>query len=649
VALGGLCGLVRLDGDPADPEAVRAMALAVPWRSGGGLALASAPGAALASLVPEAAEDPSPEAGLAAAGPLRAVVDARLVGRRELAAAIGPELLPPGRDATAAELVLGAYRRWGERCPDRLLGEFAFAVWDGEHRSLFCARDPIGARPFCYALSGSEVRIASSPLQVLAGGGLAPELDGFALLDFLAGNFRDQARTFFAGVRNLLPGHSATLGAGVPRARRYWHPEAAEIAVGNGDWVEAFRELLERAVADHLGDAGAEAAVMVSGGLDSSSVAAIAQDLHRRDRLATRPVAVTYVFERLTECDEWRYASALPEETGIEVERLAADDRSDLVPDSSWSEPVESPVALPGELTGFALERIRARGCRAVATGFGGDSLFDAARWQTFDHVRGGRLDRAWPWIVGARRRGASWPKAAAAVLGPPLLSHGGRRRIDRAFGRGRYWQAPLWLLPEHRRRAEERLASRGYRRRCRGFARQRQYEHVVGLAQQGPGIESWVTDGARHGVEARFPLLDRRLAELVLAAPLEIQARPGPGGSKWLLREAVAGVLPERIRRRTDKGSWTALRRETICRRLSGELSRLPGSSRLARLGLIDDERFHERVDRYCAPGSRPSTPSHLLASVYLLERWLRSPGVDAEDLRFEGLEPWQEEGEMV
>jgi len=646
VALGGLCGLARLDGAPADSEVVREMTLAVPWRVGGGSALSSSGSAVLAALVPRGVEDRSPAAGLAAAGALRAVVDARLVARRDLAAEIGPDLLPRGRAATDAELILAAYRRWGEGSPDRLLGDFAFAIWDDEQGRLFCARDPIGARPFCYAVAGSTVRFASSPLQVLAGGGLPRHLDGFALLDFLAANFRDQARSCFAAVRKLLPGHSAILGAGEPRASRYWHPERAAIAVRDRDWIEAFRELLMSVVADHLEDAGAEAAVMVSGGLDSSTVAAIAQDLHRRGRLATRPVAVTYVFDRLKECDEWRYASALPEETGIEVETFAADDLSHLIPDPSWREPVESPASFPAELATLALERIRARGCRVVTTGFGGDSLFDAARSQAFDHVRRGRLDRAWPWVAGARRWGASWPKAAAAVLVPPLLSYRGRRRLDRALGRGRYWQAPPWLGPELRRKAAARLASQAYPRRRRGFARQRQYEHLVGLAQQGAAIELWVTNGARHGIEARFPLLDRRLAELVLAAPLELQARPGPGGSKWLLREATAGVLPERIRRRTDKGSWAALTRETICRRLAGEIPRLVKAGRLARLGLIDDRSFLERVGLFCAPGGRASSPSHPLASVYLLERWLRSPGVDTEGLRFEDLAPWQGEG---
>ncbi len=638
---GGLCGVVRFDGVPIDPEALRSMAAAEAWRGEAELAHRRGEPVGLAALgaASLAVSEERPA--------LRVVADARLLRRGELAARLRAAGALEAPEPTDAALILAAYRAWGADCPDRLLGNFAFALWDGERRSLLCARDPVGVRSLHYSWRLGELRVATAAGQILAAGARR-ELDGFYLLDLLTANFREQARSPWAAVRRLLPGHALTADASGLRGWRYWRPErsARPGLSGEGDFVDALRELLERVVTDHLEDAGA-AAMMTSGGVDSSLLAALAQDLHRRGHLATRPVAFIEVFERLRECDESEYSDVLVEETGIAAERLAADELSDVVRDPAWTGPVDCPTSSCGALSAAVLRRARERGCSVVTTGFGGDMLFDAAKLQWFDHVRRGRLDLAWPWIAGARARGAPWHRAAAAVLLPPLLTYGGRRPLDRFLGRNRYWQVPEWLRPELRHLAAERLGAQGSPRRRRGFARQLQYEHVVGLAQQGPAIGHWVVNAARFGLEARFPLLDRRLAELVLAAPIELGARPGPGRSKWLLREAARGVLPEAVRRRPDKGSWAAATREALCRRLASDLRERFGASLLAAMGLVEDSRVVTALDGICAAGlaEREVAHAHLLIFLYLSERWLREDAGEPGAPEFEELAAWEQE----
>ena len=617
------------------------MASGSSWRSAGGTAYDHCGGAVLCSTVPKDARA-APEHGLARRGSLRVVADARLI-RRSIPASDLESV--EGREPTDAELILAAYRRWGESCADHLLGEFAFALWDGDRRTLLCTRDPVGSRPLCYTSEPRDgtLRVASSALQILAPGDLSGALDGVALIDLLSAYFHDPGRTCFAAVRNLPPGCSLRVSDRGVEVARYWHPErsgfasAAQRDSARVDWIATFRELVLAVVEDHVADAGAGAALMTSGGLDSSSIAAVAAQLRRCGILATQPRAFVEVFDRLRTCDEWHYASSLVEVPGLEVQRVVADDASDLVPDPSWDEPAETPVAFSGELVARALDRAREVGCGIVTTGFGGDTLFDAARWQSYDHVRRGRWIRALPWVAGARAHGVSWPRAAASVFLPPLLTTAGRARLDRLRGTDRYWQPPPWLQEEPARTARRRRSARILPRRFRGFARQRQYEHVVGLAQQGPAIELWGVHGARRGIEARFPLLDRRLAELVLAAPLDLAARPGPGGSKWLLRQAMVGILPEPIRCRQDKGTWAALTRDTICRRLSTEIGRLFTGSRLGEMGLVDDRTLRQSMARYCGDvASAPKSHGLLLGFAFLLERWLRSPGIDGRPVDF-------------
>lgn len=592
-------------------------------------------------------------------GPIVVAADARLVRKDELArtlrAGLGRSVLPADRPPNEAELILAAYRAWGTVCPDRLLGDFAFALWDGGSRTLFCARDPVGVRPLHYTC-GAEgvVRVASDAGQLLATG-VPSVLDGFYLLDFLTGNFREQARSPWAEIRRLLPGHCLVADDRGLRGWRYWHPDrgtglgSVPSPRSETEWVQAFRDLLETVVADHLEDAGEAAALMTSGGVDSSVVAAFAQKLYGEGRIPARPVAVIDVFERLSACDESEHSTALVESVEIDAEWVVADDLSDLCPDPSWGGPIDSPFSIPGELVSRALDRARQRGCRVVTTGFGGDSLFDGARLQFFDHVRRARFDRAWRWVQGARRRGVPLHRAVAGILLPPLLTSGGRRRLARLRGRGRYWQVPAWLNGRWRASAERRLNDQRYPRRFRSFARQRQYEDILGLAQQGPGLTFWSVNAARRGIETRFPLLDRRLSELVLRAPMEVLGRPEPGGTKWLLREAASGSVPESVRRRPDKGGWAEHTRDALCRRLERDLwRRFAGRSRLSTLGLVDDRALTEGLERLCDRASGRSTASDalLLMFAHLLEWWLTdrvSGDGAAAPPRFEDLDPWE------
>lgn len=623
------------------------MARAAAWRSAGGIAVREMPPAVVAATAAAGVSAPP----VAERGAVMVVADARLVGRRTLAQAIGSEHLPEASAPTDAELVLGAYRRWGGELADHLHGSFAFALWDAERQRLLCARDPIGSRSLHYARSGEAVLVASDARQVLASGAAGRELDGIFFLDLLTSNYREQARSPFAAVRRVLPGHCLSAGAGGFREWRYWNPDRTGLGHpprGAEEWVEAFRDILRTVVREHLEDAEGGAALLTSGGLDSSTVAALAQAAFHRGEIRGRPLAVIDVFERLRECDESEYSRVLVEETGIAAERIVADDLTDLRPGRPEpDDPPDSPYAVSGELAGRVLGRAAATGCRVLTTGYGGDSLFDAARWQTYDHVRRGLLHRMVPWIAGSVAAGAPWYRAVAAHLVPPILTYGGRRRLDRLRGRASYWQPPPWLPPDLRATAAERLLRQGYPRRYRSFARQRQWEHVVGLAQQGAPIEFWTANAARYGLETAFPLLDRRLAELVLAAPVELGARPGPAGSKWLLRQATVGILPEQVRRRPDKASWSAHTRESLCASLRPELRRrFDGRSRLAALGLVDDAALAAGLDRYCEEGT--AAQGGLLALAWMAERWLAECGIEASGPRFIDLETWERD-EMV
>ena len=231
--------------------------------------------------------------------------DARLDDRDALCDALGVPL-PERAGLTDAELILRAFMRWGRDCPHHLLGDYAFAVRDRRRRTLFCARDHIGARPFYYALTTRRFVFASAVEAVLAAPDVSDALDERVVATHLTVEaLRSGARTFFAAVRKLPPGHTLTVeagrpedGSGGPRVRieQYWHPERAPAARPASDdaYAEQLLDLYTQAVRDRL--RGGPVGVHLSGGLDSSSVAVLAAREARR-RGHPPPLAFTWLPE----------------------------------------------------------------------------------------------------------------------------------------------------------------------------------------------------------------------------------------------------------------------------------------------------------------------------------------------------------------
>ena len=183
------------------------------------------------------------------------VADARLDDRDALCGALG---LPPAARAAHDDraLIAKAYRRWGADCPRHLLGDYAFAVWDAAKRTLFCARDHAGVRPFYYAETRRGFVFASAIEAVLAGPDVGHELDEFTVGMWLMR--RDAAlpatSTFFQAVRRLPPGHGLVVTNGAVRLQRYWRPEDVPRAApaSDDDYAEEFLALYSRAVKDRL-------------------------------------------------------------------------------------------------------------------------------------------------------------------------------------------------------------------------------------------------------------------------------------------------------------------------------------------------------------------------------------------------------------
>ena len=274
-----------------------------------------------------------------------------------------------------AESILNAYEKWGDDCVKHLLGDFAFAIWDDRRKRLFCARDHFGVKPFFYTHTGNSFNFSSS-LTVLK---VSTELNEIAIGDYLLfGVNQDQSTTIFKEIQRLPPGHTLTVENNQFKIQRYWTPSLPpEVRFRDPEtYVERFSELLDNAVADRLGTG--RVAISMSGGLDSTSLAAIASK-------HAEVAGFTVVYDSLIPDEERRYSSLAAKHLGIPITHLNADAYSLFDGEMDQAEPF-----LISPLTGQFNDLLRlCAGFAPVAlTGYDGDSLMNEPRIRIRTRIR---------------------------------------------------------------------------------------------------------------------------------------------------------------------------------------------------------------------------------------------------------------------
>src|SRR5262245_19306417 len=275
-----LAGMWRFDGRPDAAESCERM-LAVqklygPDHGAQWSDSAVALGRRLMRVLPEDAFDCQPLIG--GGGRYALVADVRLDNREELTEA----LRIPAPQASAlcdAAILLAAIERWEDASLERVVGDYAFAVWDGARRRLLLARDPLGKRPLHYHRASKFFAFASMPkgLHALPDVPYAPDEDRIA--EFLRLAPETGTKSYFLGIERVEPGHVVTVTTEGLATRRHWQPSKRQLVLRRPeDYSEAMRDLLDQAVSCRLRGTG-DVGVYLSGGFDSGAVAATAARL----------------------------------------------------------------------------------------------------------------------------------------------------------------------------------------------------------------------------------------------------------------------------------------------------------------------------------------------------------------------------------
>jgi asparagine synthase (glutamine-hydrolysing) len=447
-------------------------------------------------------------------GALRIVMDGRLDDRAAF------------QGASDADLVLAAYERWGTGCAAHLLGDFSFCIWDSERRQLVCARDHFGVKPLYYARVGGAVVISNVLRSVRRYPDISDRLDDQAVGDVLLfGLAMDSSRTMFADVSRVPPGHMLTCSGSSVRVHRYWAMDPPETRNDRNhrDAVEDFAATFRLAVADRVrtGPIG----VFMSGGLDSTSVAAVAADvLGPSAPQALR--AFTGVYETVAADEERHYSSLVATWLNIGIDHLPLDgyalfdrwDAGELPP-----EPTTEPMTAT---TADLLTRAADHG-GAVLTGDGGDPLLLPTPLVS-------QIGR----VPFSRLMAGFWISLRAQER-PPIGVRSSLRRQQRGAG-----DVPAWLAESllHAFDARARWVEINARRTADRGPRSTAVNSIVD-AWWPSTFETYDPGATGRPVEMRYPFFDVRLVSVGLALPSFPFCV-----NKHVLRSAMRGRLPDAI-----------------------------------------------------------------------------------------------------
>jgi asparagine synthase (glutamine-hydrolysing) len=416
------------------------------------------------------------------------------------------------------EVVLKAYGQYGSSCPEHLDGQFAFAIWDDRNKELFLARDRFGEKPLFYAEAGDGFIFASEIKAILATGFVKPSLDRVSLDNYLALLYVPTWRTIYAEIRTLKPGSWALYKNGSLRESRYWQIRREPLKVTREEAAEQVRAMLAGSVRSRL-VADVEVGVLLSGGVDSSIVATLAQGA------ATRRVKTFSAgFEGFI--DELPYAAEVAAAAGTDhhAEQIRADLLAAFEAVSAY---FDEPFADSSNVPMHLISQSARRSVKVVLSGDGGDELFlGYTHYRKHQHL---------PRVLKLLRELAS----------PPLARY--KKRAIGHFSireRARLLKDPQSLEADPTDRLDLSAAETPIEKM-----------NLIDLYMGLPGdmLAKIDRSSMMNSLEVRSPFLNTELAQFAFNLPLDYKSDGRRG--KLILERAFEGRLPARVFSRPKQG----------------------------------------------------------------------------------------------
>lgn len=448
------------------------------------------------------------------------------------------------------ETIVHLYEEYGNHCVDHLRGMFAFALWDERHKRLLVARDRLGIKPLYYAEIGGRILFASELKSILQLPEVGRSFNWSAVSHLFSFLSTPPTEAIVDGVHKLEPGHLLTASpGGTPVIERYWELSFEPDYGKEEDYfVEHVRGLLEESVRLHM-VSDVPLGAFLSGGIDSSSIVATAA------RLTDAPLKTFSIGFSEPDYNELEYARVVAKRFRTEHHELTlGPDSLDRLEDLAWhlDEPFGDSSAIPT----FMVSKLAAQSVKVVLSGDGGDELFAG-----YDKYLVEKRERGYTPLPALIRTvlGTIGRTMPDGMRGRNLLRHmslaGAERYLDactlfRRDDMKKLFRPDVFklLAPYEPWRAKAAYMESGERHWL---------SNLQGLDVNNYLPLDILTKVDRmsmaHSIETRVPLLDHKLVEFAATIPPEMNLRGGT--SKYVLKRAMKGILPERIINRPKKG----------------------------------------------------------------------------------------------
>lgn len=507
----------------------------------------------------------------------------------------------PFRTKTDTEVILQAYRQWGTGCLSHFNGMWAFAIWDAAHSRLFCARDRLGVKPFYWASPYGSFLFASEIKALLEHPGIGRRPNDSALLTYLAYGISDNTdATMFDGVFQLPPAHYLVVDReGIGRPVRYWdvevNPRRKDTGCDDESAAGKFQDHLARSVRLRL-RSDVPVGSCLSGGIDSSSIVMVLNRIVAQEHpesVGDHQKTFSVVFHG-TPYDESRFIDQIVSESGVDAASVTPR------PDHLWKELhdllyyQDEPFASISIYAQYVLMRLVSRKVKVVLDGQGADELL------------GGYLAYQAPYISGLLKKGdllSGLHELAGSLCRHHAFFRGaaGQRKV-RASRKGLFKDIP---------------ASPG---RYDGPLEKVLKDELT--VTNLPLLLHWEDrNSMAFSIEARVPFLDYQLVEYAASLPLDQKIRSGL--TKFVLRKAVRGIVPDGIRCRGDKMGFVTPEEVWMRGVLKPHIDSVLASGSFASRPYWDSARVKEEYQKYWEERA-PYSPE--LWRIVCTELWLRT-----------------------
>lgn len=561
--MSGISGIIRFDGAPVKPGLIRRMTSSMSHRGPDGIHHWSRGSVALGQCMlcttPESLNETQPLVNEKES--LALVMDGR-VDNREM---LRRELLTRGRilrNHSDAELVLRAYELWSHDCLTHIDGDFAVVIWDVQRQEAFCARDRMGNKPFNYFWDGRTFVFASELHAILLLPWVPRNLNKGVLAEHLAEEWYSRDETFWKGVLRLVAAHQMKVDAAGPRIEQFWTPDLSATLPYSKDeeYIEHYRELFSDTV-KRLSRSHLPLAIEVSGGLDSSAIFVVAENLRQNQKLQSSTInGYTLDFHDDPDANELEYSRAVGLKSGKRVKEIQPSTMP-LTWYRDWATRYKDFPGYPNGVMSLGLMRkARQDGSRVLLNGTGGDEWLGGSRIYYAEELAA----RRWRQLISCFKfdlNDAGLRKSLWWILRfgfAPLLPEPLKKFLrDTISNRVDEFDRRTWLMPTLRKALEEQREKHHFSstEQMRLVGRTGQLSHLSDaysiLAHEGQERLS-----ATAGLELRRPYWNPSMVQFSFLMPQRLLFRHGI--NKFAHRQAMRGLLPELVLKRQTKAEFS-------------------------------------------------------------------------------------------